>query len=230
MHELEALIKSLIFFCSIIAQNAPYGKLKKEEEMKRFLMVVLLIVVTAVMMMGCASYNPRTGVPDVKTFQETGIKANTDMGMIVAYPIQTKEDADIYFDNVDIAKQGLLPIYIHVGSNQIDTVFIQAKNRSIPTISAEIAYKLIKKSHGGREVGWGIWTYGIGAPISAAHTASVNNKIEQDLKEKEFKSGSGFLYFKISDDLESLDDYFLIFVLRKNLTVKLPLKGVITAK
>lgn len=48
------------------------------------------------------------------------------------------------------------------------------------------------------------------------------------------KGESGFLYFKIPDNLESLDDSFLVLVLAnkdsKNLTVKLPLKGNITAK
>ena len=208
--------------------------------MKKFVLIGLILAV-AVLAGGCASYNPRTGIPDVKIFQETGIKVvNADAGItIVAYPIQTKEDADVYFDNTGLAKEGLLPVYVSVsginGKNcRVDTTFIQTENRSIPTISAEVAYKLLKKSHGGREVAWGIWTYGVGAPISAAHTAFVNSKIEKDLKEKEMKGESGFLYFKIPDDLESLDKSFLVFILAdkdsKNLTVKLPLKGQITAR
>ena len=203
--------------------------------MKKIVLIVLILALE-VLAGGCASYNPRTGIPDAKTFQEIGIKVvNADVGItIVAYPIQTKEDADVYFDNTGLAREGLLPVYVSISDignrkHQINAIFIQTKDRSIPTISAEVAYKLIKKSHGGREVAWGIWTYGVGAPISAAHTASVNSKIEKDLKEKEMKGESGFLYFKIPDNLESLDNSFLVFALA-NLTIKLPLKGAITAK
>ena len=207
--------------------------------MKKFVLIGLIFLL-AVLAGGCASYNPRTGIPDVKTFQEIGIKAvNAEVGItIIAYPIQTKEDADVYFDNTGLAKEGLLPIYVSIGgingkNCRIDTTFIQTENRSIPTISAEVAYKLLKKSHGGREVAWGIWTYGVGAAISAAHTASVNSRIEKDLKEKEIKGESGFLYFKIPDSLESLDNSFLVVAISKeskSLTVKLPLRGAITAK
>jgi len=197
--------------------------------MKKITMIGLLIFFAAVMA-GCAGYNPISGIPDAKIFQETGVKANTEAGVIIAYPIQTKEDAEVYFDNPNLAKEGLLPVYIYVGNNQVNTVFIQTQSRTIPTISADVAYKLIKKSHGGREVAWGIWTYGIGAPISAAHTASVNSKIEKDFKEKEMKGGAGFLYFKISEDMESRDNSFLVVILSKKLTVKLPLQGAITAR
>ena len=210
--------------------------------MKKIVLIGLLVVAIMFLGIGCASYNPRTGIPDVKTFQETGIKAvNAEAGItIIAYPIQTKEDADVYFDNTSLAKDGLLPVYVSVSigdignkNYRVETVFIQTESRSIPTISAERAFVLIKKSYAGRMVAWGIWTYGIGYPISAAHTASVNSKIEKDLKEKEMKGESGFLYFKIPDNLESLDSYFLVFALAdkdRNLTVKLPLKGNITAR
>jgi len=210
--------------------------------MKRAILIGLMVLLAAVLAGGCASYNPRTGVPDVKTFQETGIKVvNAETGItIVAYPIQTKEDADVYFDNTGLAKEGLLPVYVSISigdignkNYRVDTIFLQTENRSIPTISAETAYKLLKKSYGGKMVAWGIWTYGVGAPISAAHTASVNSKIEKDLKEKEMRGESGFLYFKIPDNLESLDNSFLVVVVSKeskNLTVKLPLRGTITAK
>lgn len=210
--------------------------------MKKIFLIGLVIFALTVMG-GCASYNPRTGIPSVTTFQETGIKAvNVEAGItIVAYPIQTKEDADVYFDNTSLANDGLLPVYVNISISNIgnknyrvDTVFIQTESRSIPTISAETAYKLLKKSYGGKMAAWGIWTYGVGAPISAGHTASVNSKIEKDLKEKEMRGESGFLYFKIPDNLESLDNYFLVVVLAdkdsKNLTVNLPLKGNITAR
>jgi hypothetical protein len=206
--------------------------------MKKILTIVLAALVM-VLVVGCASYNPRTGIPDVKTFQETGIKFSDAEIMIVAYPIQTKEDADVYFDNKNLAADGLLPIYVNISNignknYHPNTIFIQANNRSIPTISADTAYKLLKKSYGGKAAAWGIWTYGLGAPISAAHTASINNKIEKDLKEKEMKNDSGFLYFKIPDDIDSLDSFFLmIFLVDRDggkLTAKLPLKGQITAK
>mgnify|MGYP001559011679 CR=1 FL=1 len=218
--------------------------------MKKIVLIVLVLAVAA-LASGCASYNPKTGIPDVKTFQETEIKVvNPEAGItIVAYPIQTKEDAELYFDNTSLAKDGVLPVYVSfsmgdIGNKnyRVDTVFLQTEIRSIPTISAEVAYKLIKKSYGGKMAAWGIWTYGVGAPISAAHTASVNSKTEKDLKEKGMndtgeikKEGvSGFLYFKIPDNLESLDNSFLVFVLTdkdsRNLTVKFPLKGMITAR
>lgn len=65
--------------------------------MKKMILIGLMVAVM-ILGIGCASYNPRTGIPDVKTFQETGIKAvNAEAGItIVAYPIQTKEDADVY--------------------------------------------------------------------------------------------------------------------------------------
>lgn len=210
--------------------------------MKKIVLISLMAVVMF-LGIGCASYNPRTGIPDAKTFQETGIKAvNAEAGItIVAYPIQTKEDADVYFDSTSLAKDGLLPVYVSVSvgdidnkNYKVDTVFLQTESRSVPTISAETAYKLIKKSYAGKMAFWGVWTYFVGAPISAAHTVSVNSKIEKDLKEKEMKGESGFLYFKIPDNLESLDNSFLVFILAdkdsKNLTVKLPLRGQITAR
>lgn len=215
--------------------------------------IVLIGLMVAVMFLGigCASYSPRTGIPDVKTFQETGIKAvNAEAGItIVAYPIQTKEDADVYFDSKSLANDGLLPVYVNIsisdiGKNyRIDAVYLRVENRNIPTISAETVYELIKKSYAGKMAFWGSWTYFVGAPISAAHTASVNKKIKDDLKEKEAKEiigeikkkeVSGFLYFKIPDNLESLDNSFSVFVLadkdNKSLTFNLPLKGAITAR
>lgn len=131
--------------------------------MKKIFLIGLILAVAV--MSGCASYNPRTGIPDVKTFQETGIKTvNADAGItIVAYPIQTKEDADLYFDNTSLAKEGLLPVYVSISigdignkNYRVDTVFLQTESRSIPTISAETAYKLLKKSYGGKMAAWGI--------------------------------------------------------------------------
>ena len=85
------------------------------------IMLISLVLLVAVLAGGCASYNPRTGVPDVKTFQETGIKVvNAETGItIVAYPIQTKEDADVYFDNTGLAKEGLLPVYVSAGLEKL---------------------------------------------------------------------------------------------------------------
>ena len=219
--------------------------------MKKIVLIGLLVVAIMFLGIGCASYNPRTGIPDVKTFQETGIKAvNAEAGItIIAYPIQTKEDADMYFDNTSLAKDGLLPVYVNVSVSDIginknyrvDSILLRVENRNISTIPADEAYKLIKKSWFGKSSFW--WFFGayIGAPISAIHTNSVNNKIKEDLEKKVAKEGeikkegvSGFLYFRIPDDLKSLDDSFLVFALAdkdsKNLTVKLPLKGAITAK
>lgn len=211
--------------------------------MKRMILIGLTVAVIFIGI-GCASYSPRTGIPDVKTFQETGIKAvNSEAGItIIAYPIQTKEDAKLYFDNASLAKDGLLPVYVSVllaREYKIDFIILKIDGKDYPSLSVDDTYKLIKKSWLGRSSFW--WFFGayIGAPISAIHTNSVNNKIKEDLEKKGVREGkikkdvSGFLYFKIPDSLESLDNSFLVFVLAKdsqNLTVKLPLKGTITAK
>lgn len=99
--------------------------------MKRMILIVLILAV-AVVANGCASYNPRTGIPDAKTFQETGIKASEAGITIVAYPIQTKEDTNVYFDNTSLAKEGLLPVYVSISISDIgnknyrvDTIFLQ---------------------------------------------------------------------------------------------------------
>ncbi len=218
---------------------------------KRAMLFVLLLAFMALtVIIGCATYNPRIGIPDWKTFQETGVKAvNPEAGItVVAYPIQTKEDAELYFDSASLVKDGLLPVYVHVNISVSDTeknyrigsIFLRMENRNIPAISAETAYGLIKKSYALRVAFWASWTYFVGGPISAAHTAYVNKKIEKDLKEKEMQEGeikkdaSGFLYFRMPDDIKFLDNFSLEFVLvdknSQNLVIRVLLKGQITAR
>lgn len=92
----------------------------------------------------------------------------------------------------------------------------------------------------GRAAGWFLLTGGIGAIASAVHTSSVNEKIVEDLINKEFKTNpiepfttaNGYLYFQIDKEAKELDNYKFIVEITSPipLKVELPLKGQIKAK
>jgi len=179
--------------------------------MKRFLMIGLVLLV-AVLANGCASYNIQS-VPSQIDESKT-VKVEDNDTTITAFPILTEEDSKKYFDK-NLIGNNLLAVYLNVLNTSPSVVeiiksnlIIQAQQPSaLAPLPQEDVYKAIRRGWAGKASAW-FFMYGVGAPISAAHTASVNKDVKQDLQNKALKLGDvkpktfshGFLWFKIPDE------------------------------
>ena len=131
--------------------------------------------------------------------------------------------------DADVAPNGILAILLKVENNGTQTVRIQEN-----MISAYLADQLLgslggetaasqsaNSEYAGKALGWTVatgpfaillWPVTIGA--SAAHTASVNRRIEQHFESLRFndallkpnQTASGFLYYKLPDRAKRLDN------------------------
>ena len=91
---------------------------------------------------------------------------------------------------------------------KISSITLGVGNSVLYPMSVEDAFGVLKNEYWGKGILW--YTIGlyIGAPISALHTKSVNNKIKADLEKKllvpgaELKNGlQGFLMFRIPKEV-----------------------------
>lgn len=180
--------------------------------MKRFLLIVLVLAI-AVVMSGCASYLVQN-VPS-QIDENKIVKAGDDDISITAFPILTKEDSKKYFD-ADLMGNGVMAVHLSIlntSSNVIEVtasnLIVQSNQRSVlASLPIENVYKIVKRSWGEKSTFWLFFGAYVGAPISAAHTASVNKDVEEDLQGKYLKFGDikpktfgqGFLWFKIPDE------------------------------
>jgi hypothetical protein len=177
--------------------------------MKKIFLIGLILVVAS-FASGCASYTVQT-VPS-QIDESKVVKAGDNDISITAFPILTEEDSKKYFD-ANLPGDKVMAIYLNVLNTSPDVVEVVASNliihsshqQSIEPLPIEKAYKVVRREYAGKSTFW--WFFGVyvGAPISAAHTASVNKDIEQDLQGKALNLGGinpksstyGFLWFKI---------------------------------
>jgi len=184
--------------------------------MKKIVMISLVLLV-AVLTSGCASYYTVQNVPS-QIDESKVVKAGDNDILITAFPILTKEDSKKYFD-ANLIGDNILAVHLSILNTSSYVFEVTASNLiikshqqfTLASLPIKDVYKITKRSWGLKSVGWFLITYGIGGPISAAHTASVNKDVEQDLKSKVLKLGDikpktftqGFLWFKIPDEAMS---------------------------
>ncbi len=210
----------------------------------KILFLFFIVILLSFSLAGCASYTSYSldftkEHPYAQKFEDEKLK-------IQILPIITKEDAKKVFDRDNLCRDGLVPIYVsitnksneklHINSFTLVTPNKNVAKRLTPVEAAES----VKKSVVGRAAGWLILAGGVGAIASAVHTSSVNEKIVQDLVNKEFKTNSiepfttanGYLYFQIDKEAKELDNYKFVIEITSAipLKVELPLKGQIEAK
>jgi len=202
------------------------------------------LVLALSLLSGCASYttqsfNPTPEHPYAVSQEKGDLK-------VLAVPVVSKEDAKRVFDRDDLARKGFVPIYITItnlspNSYTLSKIYLKSSDGKVfSQLDANKAADSVKKGVVGRAVGWLILAGPIGAGVSAAHSASVNEKIFQDLVNKQFKAStinardivSGYLYFEVPENTESLDGYRLVLEFKgpQEIAIDIPLKGKITAK
>ena len=187
--------------------------------MKRFSLIGLIFAL-AVLAGGCASYSTKSVNP-TQIDESKLVKDTSNDIAVVAFPILTEKDSKDYFDE-NLIGEKVLAVYMSILNNTSEEIKFVSSNLSVQSdnkkltfssspLATEDVYKYIKRSYAGKSIFWMSFTYFVGAPISAAHTKSVNNKIEKDLQAKILKFGNikskesiqGFLWFRLSDDLMS---------------------------
>lgn len=182
--------------------------------MKKIFLIGLVVLVMA-LASGCASYT--TKFVNTAQVDESKLVKNTSNDIsVVAFPILTGKDSKDYFDE-DLISKEVLAVYLNIlNSAPGDINFVNASlsdqsGKEYAQLPKEKVYGYIRRGYGAKSIFWLSITYGVGGPISAGHTKSVNNKIEEDLQAKMLKFGSirskestqGFLWFKLSEEVIS---------------------------
>jgi hypothetical protein len=176
--------------------------------MRKIWLIGLLLAVMA-LAVGCASYSAK-GMMPTQINESKVVKSEKDGISITAFPILTEKDSKEYFDDNLIEKR-LLCLYLNIenhSQNIIKPISISVRvlqEEPIGHSSTEDVYKTLKREWLGKSAFW--WFFGlyVGAPISAAHTSNINDRIEKDLNGKYLKFNEvgpkesllGFVCFKI---------------------------------
>lgn len=205
---------------------------------------MLLFLSLTLIIGGCASYTTQS--LDTSRDHPLMVTQTTEKFKITAIPIITKEDGKRVFDRDDLNRKGLVPVFLSITNFGTSALTVRSVSLVDPQgnvskqLSATEAAESVKKSVVGRAVGWLILTGGIGAIASAAHSASVNEKIVNDLTEKQFKMNpipskdtrTGYVYFEVPEKTTSLDGFKLVLEVEADdkAKIELPLKGEITGK
>ena len=165
---------------------------------------------------GCASYNARGVLPMSASTQQKGSMVESDDFVIRGFPVLTKEDSKIYFDE-NLPGDHILGIFLEVfskSSNEVKIVSLELKidKTVLQPSTADEMYKVVKREYVGKACLWMLPTAFVGGPISAIHTYRINQEIERDIKEKEFGkevkpfgTSGGFIWFKIPNKVSPKD-------------------------
>ncbi|MDP3048479.1 MAG: hypothetical protein Q8N12_03490 [Thermodesulfovibrionales bacterium] len=184
--------------------------------MKKIVLIGLILAVAV--MSGCASYNTRGAMPILNRVEEVKlIKAEKEGVIITAFPIISESDSKKYFDENIIDKR-VLAVYTDVFNSTTSSIKLISLNLKVgqkeevvvASMTADGMYKILKREYSVKAFLWMFPTWFVGAPVSIAHTASVNSKIEEDIKEKQFQIGKeirpketfqGFVWFRIPKEV-----------------------------
>jgi len=179
--------------------------------MKTRIMLAVLLASLMGVMIGCAGYNVRGAVPLMNRIEKNKLVKMEKEGIeVTIFPIANVEDAKKYFDE-NIISDRMFAVFLNVfnkTSNEVKVVSSELRigQTVLQPSTAEEMYRVIKREYGVKAFLWMFPTLYIGAPISAIHTYSVNNKIEADIKEKQMEFHKeikpsevlqGFIWFKV---------------------------------
>lgn len=183
----------------------------------RFFVLALMFMVLAAILAGCATYNTRGAVPILGRIEEKKVVQQSDGNVVItAFPIMSQEDSERYFDEnlleSRVFRDRILAVFLEARNNsseiiKVNSATLKIGEVAIASVPSDVVYKLIRREYTGKAFLWMFPTYFLGAPFSMMHTANINSKIEDDLKEKAFSFGEikaygssvGFVWFQISD-------------------------------
>jgi len=175
--------------------------------------MIALVFLTTALSAGCASYGAKGGFPEMGSDPRL-TKVSAGDYVVSAFPLN-KEEGKKFFGN-DILKENIIAIYMEVNNAglpatsaaKISSVTLGVGNLVVYPMSNEDVFSVLKNEYWAKGILWYTLGLYVGAPISALHTKSVNNKIKADLEKKllvpgaELKNGlQGFLMFRIPKEV-----------------------------
>ena len=201
-----------------------------------------IVVFTAaiIFIIGCSSHEVQRASTMSSTPKVDSERIQSQGFEMVAKPILSQEEHQVYFDN-DLIKQGILPVQVYVKNMETEDVFtLRPENVHVtdssgnrkPVMTVDQIVEKTKKSYW-RTAGWTVLFGVFGAIPSAINVSKTNEKIrnaynESILKENTLRHGDeaeGLSFFAISEDSSNINGWELSMVLKSNTGSKtVPLK------
>jgi len=191
----------------------------------------LSVVAIALMFSGCASFEPGLRFQDLMRARQPTVKEARDGLEVAIEEFATTNKSLMAFDG-DIAPYGVLALLIRVenkgaGNYNVQKNDIKAflRGHRLPLLSGvEAANQAATSEYAGKALAWTVatgpffillWPATIAG--SASHTQSVNRRIQQHFESVELtdsllrpnQMAVGFLYFKLPDNVKSLENLTL---------------------
>jgi len=177
---------------------------------------------------GCASFEPGIRYQDLARPRQPTAK-QTQQGLDISVEEFASANKSRQAFDADVGPNGILAILLKVENNGSQNYKIQEpsisaflETQELPLIGGEkAASESANSEYAGKALGWTVaagpfaillWPVTIGA--SAAHTASVNRRIEQHFESLRFndallkpnQTAAGFLYFKLPAGVKRLEN------------------------
>lgn len=185
-------------------------------------------LVACLLASGCASFEPGLRFQDLsRPRQPTARQALEGLEISVEEFASANKSRQAF--DADVAPNGILPLLLKVENNGTQTYKIQENmisaylgNQLLGSLGGETAASQSANSeYAGKALGWTVaagpfaillWPVTIGA--SAAHTASVNRRIEQHFESLRYndallkpnQTAAGFLYYKLPGGVTKLEN------------------------
>ena len=180
---------------------------------------------------GCASFEPGLRYQDLMQPRQPTVKETQEGLELSIEEFASKNKSQRAFD-ADIAPYGILALLFKAENGgtktyriQEQTIAVYLGNEPLPSLSGEkAASQGANSEYVGKALGWTalagpfaiiLWPATIAG--SAAHTASVNHRIEQHFEGMRFndtvlkpnQSAAGFLYFKLPAGVKKLENLWV---------------------
>lgn len=186
------------------------------------------VLAASLVFIGCASFEPGLRYQDLMRPRQPTVK-ETQQGLELSIEeFASKNKSQQAFD-ADIARYGILAILFKAENGgaktyriQEQTISVYLGEESLPSISGEkAASQGANSEYVGKALGWtalagpfALFLWPATITGSAAHTASVNRRIEQHFESMRFndavlkpnQSAAGFLYFKLPAGVDKLEN------------------------
>jgi len=179
------------------------------------------------MIAGCASFEPGLRYQDLTRPRQPTVK-EVKQGLEVSVEEFASQRKSRQAFDADVAPSGILPLLLKIENNGTQTyripeyaVTAYLGNEKLGIVGGEnAAGESANSEYAGKALGWTLaagpfaillWPVTIGA--SAAHTASVNRRIEQHFESLRFndallkpnQTAAGFMYFKLPRGVSKLE-------------------------